>query len=140
MPFPSSKMVVLSEASEQLVPSPSARDIMVSSEEAKLSGIVTYYIPQDFSKCKNVGNALWHVPAHVENELSFWIGYIPDLDSYVVIYHAALAKEIKLVNCPEEHRVAQEFDLAYPRLGELTLKNLTVSDIALAHNAAHEIG
>ncbi len=137
---PTKRLIILSEASEQLVPSPSARDIKKSTEAANLVGIATFYIPQDFSKCENAANALSHIPPQNAGTRGFWIGYIPDLERYESIYRAALEKGIELINRTEEHQTAQEFDHAYIRLGDLTPLSTTVMNIEEAQRAAAEIG
>lgn len=55
-------MIVLAEAVEQLEPSASARDIVASTEAARLAGASVYTIPADFDGCGTAENALDHVP------------------------------------------------------------------------------
>src|SRR4051812_38875710 len=101
-------MIVLTESSDNLPPSASARDIAASTNVAKLVGCEVFHIPSDFSDCENAEGALWHIPPRTHPEPCVWIGYIPSLDRYAQIYHAARAKGLCLLNTPDQHRVAQE--------------------------------
>lgn len=121
-------MIVLSEASEQLLPSASARDIRSTTEAARLAGCRVYTIPPDFERCGTADDALCHVPLQPEPTPGVWVGYIPSPERYEELYYAALARNIRLANSPEEHLNAQEFDRAYPRLGDLTPESLILTD------------
>jgi hypothetical protein len=122
-------MIVLAEAVEQLAPSASARDIVASTEAARLAGATVYTIPADFDVCETAENALCHVPTQDEPITAFWIGYIPEPERYKAIHQAAHAKNIFLVNTLGQHLDAQEFDRTYPKLAELTARTATVSSI-----------
>jgi hypothetical protein len=121
-------MIVFTEASEQLLASASTRDLLASTEAAKLTGCKVYTIPPDFSQCETAENALWHVPRQEVLTPAVWIGYIPTLDRYTEIFTAARAKNMVLLNSPEQHRTVQEFDTAYPLLADLTPRSITISD------------
>lgn len=120
-------MIVLTESAEQLPPSASARDIAASTNAAKLVGCQVFHIPPDFTDCGDAEGALWLVPHFAERQPGVWIGYIPTLERYGQIYEAALAKNIQLLNTPAQHRVAQEFDSAYPFLLGFTPESVIVS-------------
>ncbi|MBC8143283.1 MAG: hypothetical protein H7Y38_17800, partial [Armatimonadetes bacterium] len=113
-------MIVLAEAVEQLEPSASARDIAASTQAARLAGATVYTIPADFDVCETATNALFHIPAQAVPTPTFWIGYIPTPERYAVIFDAAHAKNLRLVNTPDEHLNAQEFARTYPRIADLT--------------------
>jgi hypothetical protein len=121
-------MIVLTESGGDLLPSASARDIEASTNAASLVGCNVFHIPADFAQCGDAEGALWHVPNFAHRTRAIWIGYIPTLERYTQIYAAALAKGIRLLNTPEQHRIAEEFDHAYPLLGELTPKSITIRD------------
>lgn len=80
------------------------------------------------------------VPHFAERQLGVWIGYIPTLERYGQIYEAALAKNIQLLNTPAQHRVAQEFDSAYPFLQGLTPESVIVSSEGECAKAVAEVG
>ncbi len=112
-------VVVLSEDSPRLPPSASARSLHVMTEAARLAGCTVYPIPQE-DVCPEAPDALAHVPAQPAEAPAVWLGYIPPPPWYAAIYDAAREKGICLLNDPDEHLNAQEFDRAYPRLRELT--------------------
>jgi hypothetical protein len=95
-------VVVLGEASDQLDPSASARDLHRSTEAARIAGCHAYHIPQGFSVCETADNALWHVPEHETVTPAVWIGYIPTPERYEAIYEAARTKGIRPLNTPDE--------------------------------------
>jgi hypothetical protein len=62
--------------------------------------------------------------------LGVWVGFIPESDRYNAIYEAALQKNVQLINSPEQHRTAMEFDRFYPALQDLTAKSVVISDLS----------
>jgi hypothetical protein len=133
-------LIVLTESSGNLAPSPSARDIAAATEAAGLAGCKVYHIPQDFDDCGDAEGALWHIPDQSAQSAGVWIGYIPSLERYAHIYHAALKKGIRLLNTPEEHRIAQEFDSAYPHLVGLTPESIIIQSADECESAAQRLG
>lgn len=119
-------MIVLSESSPQLPPSSSADDLRKATEAARLTGCRVYHVPPDFSQCETAENALAAVPTQKQETPAIWIGYIPDPVRYEAVYVAALEKRIRLLNDPEQHLGAQEFDRAYARLTGLTPLSVTI--------------
>ncbi|MFN6496868.1 MAG: ATP-grasp domain-containing protein [Nostoc sp. DedQUE01] len=120
-------MIVLSESTEQIERSPSANENKLMTDAAQLLGCKVYHIPRDFERCGKAENALWHIPNYPQETAAIWIGYIPEFERYEAIYQAALAKGIKLINTPLEHRTALEFDLFYPPLKGLTPDTLVIT-------------
>lgn len=57
-----------------------------------------------------------------------------------VIHEAAFAKNIRLFNTPDQHTRAQEFDVAYPFIEDLTPRSLTLRSSVDCPRAAREIG
>jgi ATP-grasp domain, R2K clade family 3 len=133
-------MLVLSEASDQLEPSASARDIKASTEAARLMGCSVYHIPQDFKRCGDAENALSHVPAQRREVQGVWLGYIPAFERYQAVYEAALNKNIRLLNNPEQHLLVQEFDRAYTLLRGLTPESRIVTSLEQCREAAEQMG
>jgi len=121
-------MIILSEASSQMEPTPSSQDLHASTEAARITGCRVYYIPQDFTGIDSAADALAHIPDQAVETPGIWIGYIPTPEHYEAIYHAALDKGIRLLNTPEQHLRAQEFDRAYARLEGLTPRSAIVTD------------
>ncbi|HZS07267.1 MAG TPA: ATP-grasp domain-containing protein [Blastocatellia bacterium] len=117
-------MIVLSEASLEAERSSAAHDNINITEAARLMGCTVYYIPKDFSLCENAENALWHIPQQPDETPGIWIGFIPSPERYEAIYNEALRKRIRLVNTPEQHLTAQEFDRAFPLLAGITPESL----------------
>ena len=120
-------MIVFSEFSSHLSPSASAADLRKATEAANLTGCQVYYIPQDFEQCETAENALAYAPRQNHASSAVWIGYIPTPERYSAIYEAALDKGIRLLNSPDEHLNAQEFDRTYPRLTGLTPASIIVT-------------
>lgn len=133
-------MLVLSEASDQLEPSASARDIKASTEAARLMGCSVYHIPQDFERCGNAENALSHVPAQGREVPGVWVGYIPTSARYRAVYEAALDKNIRLLNDPRQHLTVQEFDRAYDLLRGLTPESRVVTSVEQGREVAAQMG
>ena len=133
-------MILLAEAPELLAPSPSRDDIAQSLHAARIAGARVFTIPPDFSQCEDAAGALWHLPAQAQITPALWLGYIPDTARYDAIYQSALAKNVQLINAPDEHQRAQEFDRAYPFIEDLTPRSLTLRAPADFARAIAEIG
>lgn len=133
-------MIVFSEASPQLAPSASARDILTMSEAAQLVGAHVFSIPDDFSSCGGADAALAWLPEQPAMTPALWIGYIPTPERYNELYEAALTRNIRLVNTLEEHQNAQEMDRALPLLGELTPATAFITAPEQARVAAEKLG
>jgi len=133
-------MIVFTEFSPQLAPSASADDLRKATEAAKLTGCRVYHIPPDFEQCETAENALAFVPAQERETLAVWVGYIPTPERYAAVYAAALDKGVRLLNSPEEHLDAQEFDRAYPRLAGLTPASVIVTREDQCGGAARLLG
>lgn len=133
-------MIVLSEATEQIELSASANENKLMTEAAQIVGCKVYYIPRDFERCSTAENALWHVPEYTQETTGIWIGYIPEFARYEAIYHAALAKGIKLINTPLQHKIALEFDMFYPLLTGLTPESAVITNTNDCNNIAELLG
>lgn len=133
-------MIVLSESSPQLPPSSSAADLRKATEAARLTGCQVYNIPPDFSQCETAENALAYVPTQEQEAPAIWIGYIPTPSHYQAIYTAALEKQVRLLNNPEQHLDAQEFDRTYPRLAELTPLSVMITSEDQCAEAVQTLG
>jgi glutathione synthase/RimK-type ligase-like ATP-grasp enzyme len=133
-------MIALSEASPQLPPSASASDIQCSTEAARLAGWKVYHIPQELPEGVSADDALRHIPPQDRMVDAIWIGYIPLPQHYEDIYAAALTRNIRLINSPEEFRRAEEFDRFYPLLSELTAKSAVAGTVEACEEAASSIG
>src|SRR5262249_16787279 len=133
-------MIVLSEDSEQRTPSASSRENHQATEVAKILGFRVYYIPDDFSVCETAENALAYVPEQERETPGVWIGFIPTPERYEAIYLAALRRNIRLLNTPEEHLTVQEFDRAYPLLRGLTPESVMITDPEQCEQAVQQLG
>jgi hypothetical protein len=132
-------MIVLSEAG-LLGPSASAATIARITEVARLLGFDVYTTPPDFEDCETADNALWHIPPRDARTPATWVGFLPAVERYSAIYAAALSKNIELLNNPQAHRIAMEFDLAYPYLAGLTPESTVVRSEAECAEAGETVG
>jgi hypothetical protein len=133
-------MILLAETPALLPPSSSRDDIARSLEAARLTGWRIYEMPPDFSDCGTAENALWHVPPQSEPTPTLWLGYIPDLARYEAIFEAAGAKNLVLLNTPQQHQIVQEFDAAYPFLEGLTPRSAIANSVEMALELAPQVG
>ncbi|MEM6268286.1 MAG: ATP-grasp domain-containing protein [Bacteroidota bacterium] len=121
-------MIVFSES----VPHPDAatnasqRDLYKGDQAARIQGCRIYYIPADFSSAGGAEGALDRVPQFEQPQPAVWLGFIPTPERYADLYAAAARRNIFLLNDPEAHLRAQEFDRMYPHLVELTPKSVVI--------------
>ena len=133
------KMIVLSEDLPRLTDSPSARSLKAVTNAAQIVGCHVYHIPQE-EVCPSAEDALAYVPVQKVETPGAWVGYIPSADWYAALYATALRKGIRLLNTPDEHLDAQEFDRAYARLGDLTPTSVIVTDVAQCAQSVERLG
>ncbi len=133
-------MIVLSEDSPNRTQSASARENHTGTEVARLLGFRVYYMPDDFTDCGDAEGALAYVPEQDRLTPAIWIGFIPTPERYEGIYQAALRRNIRLLNTPEEHLRVQEFDRAYLRLAELTPDSVVITDPSECRAAVETVG
>jgi hypothetical protein len=133
-------MIVISESVNDGALSASAQDNVAMSEAAKFMGCQVYYIPKDFSVCESAENALWHIPEQETETCGLMLGFIPSVERYEAIYNEALRKRIRLLNSPDEHLTAQEFDRAYSLLVGMTPESVTISSPDQCNKAAEQLG
>ena len=132
-------MIILSEDSPRLPPSASARSLKSVTEAARIVGCAIHYIPQE-EVCPSAADSLSSVPVQREETPGVWLGYIPSAAWYRAIYEEALQKRIRLLNTPDEHLNAQEFDRGYTYLQELTPESLILSDVSDCEQAVEQLG
>lgn len=132
-------MIVLSEDSPRLDPSPSAHSVKAVTEAARIADCRVCYIPQE-EVCDSAADALSYVPVQTEETPGVWIGYIPTPEWYAAIYTEALRKRIRLLNSPTEHLDAQEFDRAYARLQEITPPSVIITHPGECAQAVSQLG
>ncbi len=133
-----SELIVLSEAYQHLR-SASAEELNQADQAARQAGCLIYPIPADFT-FMSVEQALIEVPFQPTMQVGAWIGFIPGLKHYTAIYEAALLKNIRLLNSPEQYQRAQEFDLAYPYLQGLTPESFVVDSLDQCDQAFCALG
>lgn len=133
-------MIVLTEASDPLLPEINRRDLEAAGTVAALLGLTVYAIAADFSRCGTAENAIAHLPPYPPKTSAVWLGYIPTQERYEAIYTALLQKGIHLLNTPEEHLTVQEFDRAYAQLTGLTPTSVTVTHVGQVAQAAQTLG
>ena len=132
-------MMVLSEDSPRMTPSASARSLKAVTEAAKIVGCPVHYIPQE-ELGVSAAEALAYFPPQSKETPGVWLGYIPSPDWYAAIYSAALDRGIRLLNTPEEHLNAQEFDRTYAFLRELTPPSVILTDLSQCEQAIQKLG
>jgi len=133
-------VVIFTEATPDNRASLNARELHTITEAARLFGCRVYPIPSDFAECGNAANALAYVPNFEPPVPGIWVGYIPAVERYTDLYTAARARGIHLVNTPDEHRTATEFDRFYPLLGELTPVSIVVRTVEECAAAGIQLG
>jgi hypothetical protein len=133
-------MIVFSEYSDRLAYSSSLSDLRVATEAARVAGCAVYSIPPNFDECETAENALAHVGAQASLRPATWIGFIPSPERYSAIYRAALAKNIRLLNDPDQFERAMQLDRACPFLEGLTPECIVLTRVEQAESAARCLG
>lgn len=96
-------------------------------ETARLFGSRVHRIPQHIDDYDSI---FAYVPTYDEPILGIWVGVIPTVEHYQAVFHSALKKNIQLVNTPQQHQFAMEFDHFYPHLEDLTPKSIIIESLS----------
>lgn len=83
---------------------------------------------------------LAHIPNQESSHSGIWVGYIPASGEYECLYNALLDRNIVLVNTPEQHKRAMEFDAFYPIIQKHTPQSIVISAIDECADAASKLG
>lgn len=118
-------LVVFSDQSSQSQ-AINAQEINQLTDIARRFGCRVYAIPKVFDTDVTANDALTYVPFFNEPTPAIWIGFIPIFQRYVDLYEAAIKKNVKLVNSPDEHQRVMEFDRFYPKISDLTPKSIVI--------------
>lgn len=132
-------LIVFSEATTDKS-SLNTRELSSITETARLFGCRVYTIPPNFDDCETAENALAYVPEFDTPQPGIWIGFIPSFERYEAIYEAAREKNVWLVNTPEQHRRAMEFDQFYPLVHDLTAKSLIIQSLEQLEKVEADLG
>jgi hypothetical protein len=115
-------------------------DIVASTRAALAAGFTRVTLPPEADHSGDLLAPVRALAARNRRELAVWVGTIPEVSTYRSL-HAALAERgISMVNDPEQHLTALEFDRAYPLLADLTPLTTVVTDPAQAAEAAEIVG
>lgn len=133
-------IVVLSEADAAPPTSINGRELRALSEAARLLGCRIVPIPPDVSDAEGAAAALAYAPTADPPAPTVWVGFIPSPERYAAFYDAALARGLHLLNTPDEHHTAMEFDRALPLLGGLTPASAVAHSPEAAVEAAAQLG
>lgn len=120
--------------------SPLAKDSLASVEAAREAGCEVFGFSSDFDIFGTAGEALENVPAQPVPTPAVWVGFVPSPERYRDVYEAARARNIVLVNNPEEYRLTSELDRYYPLLGDLTFRTVSVTEVSGCEAAAETLG
>jgi hypothetical protein len=115
-------------------------DIVASTRAALAAGFRRVTLP---SEADHRGDLLAPVRAletRTRPELAVWVGTIPEEATYRSLHAALAERKICMVNDPEQHLAAMEFDRAYPLLADLTPRTVVVTHPEQAAEAAAAVG
>ena len=132
--------VLLSEADYTDENSVNGRELRAITETARLMGFRVVSIPRDTASVGGIGAALAWTPRFDPPETGIWAGYIPAAGHYAEVYAAAAERGIRLINDPDQHTRAMDFDGFYPRLAELTPRSITADTVEAAAAGAAALG
>lgn len=120
--------------------SPLAKDTLATATAARTAGCQVFGFSSDYDILGTAEEALEHIPALPAPAPAVWLGFVPSPERYRDIYEAARARNLLLLNTPEEFQLTSELDKFYPRLGKLTFRTVGLSDISGCADAASTLG
>jgi len=118
----------------------SAKDEAIDAALAREAGATLYYLPSERLGKGRLAEAIEHIPKQSEKRKAVWKGTIPSFGYYKDVFRHLAAKNIFLVNSPEQHLEIFEFDLAYPKIKEVTPKSFILTSPDQAAKAIEELG
>jgi hypothetical protein len=117
-----------------------ANDSVALTLAAREEGLTVYRLPLEKEGVSGLDDTFARIPRLESERPGVWVGYVPGFDFYRFVYERALAKNIRLLNSPEEHRLVFEFDRAYPHLDGLTPKTRVVASVEECRSALEALG
>ncbi len=130
-------MLVFSQAHPQAPPE-APDDTIRQTHVARELGCPVVHLPSRLTVAA-VPEAFASVP-HGPPRPAVWFGFIPSLAVYRAVHEHALARGLQLLNDPQQHHTAFEFDNAYPLVESLTPKTVVVRSVAEVDAAVAEVG
>jgi hypothetical protein len=118
-------MVVLSQAPLSLRDR-AGDDTVASTKAAADAGCCVYHLPNPLD---DVAAAFADIPRALVEECAVWIGLVTAEPRYDEVYAAALARNLRLINSPAEHREIFEIESALPHIADLTAKTAIVRSL-----------
>lgn len=119
--------VLLSERSDRTPPPAGAYDTERLVQTGALMGWRNVDIPAHFRDGLTAEDALGLLQRQAAPTPGLLNGFIPTLDRYRAIYAACQARNIHLLNTPDQTQRALELDRSAPLLGELTAQTVTLT-------------
>lgn len=110
------------------------------AEYMRQCGWMVVQVPTEVECHGQMPDAFAHLPMQPKPTLGVWGGYLPTLHHYQDVYQAALTKNIRLINTPEEHQSISEIDHSAPRLGELTAESMSVEGAGACDAVIQKLG
>jgi hypothetical protein len=132
--------VILSEAEFTDEHSINGRELRAITETARVMGFRVIQLPRDLESIGGAEAVFAWTPRFDPPEAGIWAGYIPAPGHYEEVYRAAAERGIRLINDPEEHMRAMDFDGFYGRLDGMTPESRRSDSVDAAVEAAEELG
>lgn len=131
-------MIVVSQAPTPLPDD--GDDIIASTRHALANGFTVFHLPPSLLRLDDLTEPLAAIPPQSTPQPAIWIGTIPDESIYRAVYTELLARNIQLLNSPDEHLDVFEFDRAYPKISDLTAPSVVIDDPDQLTAAVQQVG
>lgn len=131
-------MIVLTQAPAPLPDD--GDDLVASTRAAAEAGFTLVHLPPEVDHSGDWLAAITRLSPRARPEVAVWVGTIPEELTYRAVYDELAARGVRLINDPDEHLLALEFDRAYARLVGLTPRSVVVTDPSEADSAAAAVG
>lgn len=115
-------------------------DIVASTRAALAAGFRRVTLPPEADHRGDLLAPVRALAVRARPELAVWVGTIPEEATYRALHGGLRERGVRMVNDPEQHLAAMEFDRAYPRLGDLTPRTVVVTRPEQAAEAARAVG
>ena len=116
------------------------REWRAITDAARMMGCRVVPLPPDLHEAGGADAVFAYVSAGPSPAAAVWAGYIPSAARYQEVYEGLAAKGVRLINTPEQHFRAMDFDGFYERLRDHTPESRTAATVEESIRAAAELG
>lgn len=131
-------MILLSQYSPHMPKSAGSQYLKKMEEAVRLLGGTVINFEQ--GNIESLKQKLYYRRKVEKVEKIFWLGFVPTLEEYEVVYNMLKGNGLELIHTPAEFAKSEYFDQFYPYIKEDSIESGIATTLAEAKEIAHQLG